>query len=102
MLCTSVAGTGDGEADTTARIVARCGRLPLAVRVAAARHRAVGTTPLQELARRLDDEHRLLSELDDGERSVAASLAVSYVDLRPDERWTFALLGMHPGAEFDA
>jgi tetratricopeptide (TPR) repeat protein len=88
--------------DKTSRIVHQCGRLPLAVRIAAARYRASRMQTLHDLVRRLDDEHRRLPELDDGERSVAASLAVSYIDLRPPERKIFALLAIHPGADFDA
>jgi tetratricopeptide (TPR) repeat protein len=102
----SVAGprtaTEPGSACAVDRIVARCGGLPLAVRIAAARYRSEPMDTLADLCSRLDDEHVRLAELDDGDRSVAASLAVSYANLPPDQQRAFALLGVHPGTGLDA
>ncbi|MCQ9181271.1 helix-turn-helix domain-containing protein [Streptomyces sp. IBSBF 2953] len=80
-------------------IVRRCGHLPLAVRIAAARARH---SPLRELSDRLTDEYERLAELDDGERSVVAALESSLSTLPDDQREMFALLGLHPDEPFDA
>jgi hypothetical protein len=89
------------SAATVHQIVALCGRLPLAIRIAAARHRADRRQSLTDLAARLADEHRVLTELDDGDRSIAASFTVSYTDLPDGERRLLALLALHPGPELD-
>ena len=85
-------------------IVELCGRLPLAVRIAAARLRTVqcGTEqPAEQLAERLARERDRLGELTDSDRSVAAAFAVSYRELNEQQRQLFRLLGLHPGADFD-
>ncbi|MDQ1304945.1 MAG: hypothetical protein QG671_773 [Actinomycetota bacterium] len=87
------------SASALERIVIHCGRLPLAIRIAAARHRSDPVGTITDLCARLDDEHSRLSELDDGDRSVAASLAVSHAHLPPEEQRMFALLGVHPDAQ---
>jgi DNA-binding SARP family transcriptional activator len=83
------------------QIVELCGRLPLAVRIAAARlrHRPVWTP--EQLAARLAREHGRLVELADSDRSVAAAFAVSYRDLGEHQQRLFRLLGLHPGSDFD-
>jgi tetratricopeptide (TPR) repeat protein len=83
------------------QIVDLCGRLPLAVRIAAARlrHRPLWTP--SQLAKRLDREHTRLGELADSDRNVAAAFAVSYRDLDDDHRRMFRLLGLHPGSDLD-
>ncbi len=103
----SVAGTDrlrnePGADATLQRVVARCGRLPLAIRVAAARHRARHLHTLADLDGHLADAHTVLAALDDGDRSVAASFQVSVAELPVELRRTFALLGTHPGTEFSA
>jgi tetratricopeptide (TPR) repeat protein len=82
-------------------VVERCGRLPLAIRIAAARHRAGHTPTLTELEARLSDAHTTLAELSDGDRSVAASFQVSLAGLPAPTRRFFALLAVHPGADID-
>jgi tetratricopeptide (TPR) repeat protein len=94
--------TGQDEDKQIARIVDQCGRLPLAVRIAAARLRGNPQWTLAELDRRLSDESARLGELDDGERSVAAALHLSYRDLPDDQRRMFGLLGVCPGHDVDA
>lgn len=83
------------------RIVGYCGGLPLAIRIAAARHRVHHRQTLAQLGDRLSDQHLRLAELDDGERSVAASFAVSYTDLADGPRRLFAVLAIHPGTDLD-
>ncbi|MGQ0837738.1 ATP-binding protein [Actinokineospora sp.] len=83
-------------------IVDRCGYLPLAIRIAAARFRANDTWTTADLARRLADQAVLLTELDDGERSVAGAFLLSYRELPADQRRMFGLLALYPGADIDA
>ncbi|WP_435179161.1 tetratricopeptide repeat protein, partial [Actinacidiphila sp. bgisy145] len=85
-----------------AEIVRRCGHLPLAVRIAAARMR--GETPLDpcRLAGQLADEQRRLAALDDGDRSVRAALELSRAALDPAESELFVLLGLYPHESLDA
>jgi len=78
-------------------IAGYCGRLPLAVRIAAARLVAGGWTAAR-LRDRLADESTRLVALDDGERSVAAAFAVSYESLAADQRRLLGLLALHPAS----
>lgn len=91
-----------GGEDTLRRVVDLCGRLPLAIRIAAARYRAVQGYSLMELEARLSVESDRFGELDDDDRSVAASFRVSLNDLPDEVARTFTLLGLHLGASFDA
>ncbi len=84
------------------RVTNLCGRLPLAIRVAAGRYRARARQSLADLEARLSDADSLLTELDDDDRSVAASFRVSLLDLPSTLARTFALLAMSPGSDFDA
>ncbi|MEV6239110.1 tetratricopeptide repeat protein [Lentzea sp. NPDC051838] len=90
----SLAGPDDEEA-AVRRVVDLCGRLPLAVRIAAARRRGSAVLSVAELERALT---RLVA-LDDGERSVVSAFAVSVQGLTGAERGTLALLGLHPGTD---
>ena len=87
-----------GEAEAVERVVDRCGRLPLATRIAAARLRARPSWAVHDLAERMPDQ----ADLADGERSVPAALALSYDDLDPEHRRMFRRLGLHPGTDFEA
>ncbi|MCG8915004.1 helix-turn-helix domain-containing protein [Actinokineospora sp. PR83] len=92
----AVAGEG-GPADdrAVARIVDRCDRLPLAVRIAAARFARGGWSAARFLDR-LDRESSRLAALDDGERSVAAAFLVSHEGLPAEQRHLLGLLALHP------
>ncbi|QMU69929.1 tetratricopeptide repeat protein [Streptacidiphilus sp. P02-A3a] len=81
-------------------IVRLCGRLPLAIRIAAARlaHHPVWTP--EHLLARLRDRQRLLPELSVQDRSVAAAFADSYRALPPEQRRLFRLAALHPGDDF--
>ncbi|MEU6931597.1 BTAD domain-containing putative transcriptional regulator [Streptomyces sp. NPDC046374] len=74
-------------------IVAACGRLPLAVRIAASRLAADPGLSPAALAEGLRDERRLAA-LDDGERAVEATFALSYHRLTPEAARAFRLLSM--------
>lgn len=96
----SVAGDRAADAvDVVRRIVEDCGRLPLAVRIAAARFRGSPMWTIEEFAARLADETVRLRALDDGERSVAAAFHLSYQGLPVQERRLFGLLSLHPGRD---
>ncbi|MET9146281.1 tetratricopeptide repeat protein [Streptomyces sp. NPDC058319] len=91
------------SADPAVRtVVELCGRLPLAVCVAAARFRHGPERTMEELEEKLSDETYRLELLDDGERSVTAALTLSCKELSPEQRRLLALLALHPGpgAEF--
>jgi tetratricopeptide (TPR) repeat protein/transcriptional regulator with XRE-family HTH domain len=94
---------GQAAAEASVRhIVDLCGRLPLAIRIAASLHRTRDRGTLVELETRLADEEERLNELDDGDRSVNTSLQVSVDDLSPALARTFALLAANPGRDTDA
>ena len=89
------------DPEDIAEVVALCDRLPLAIRIAAARLRARPAWTVRYLAQRLRDRRRVLSELAVGDRSVAASLALSYAQLTEAQQRLFRLLGLAPGPDFD-
>ncbi|WP_268966982.1 ATP-binding protein [[Actinomadura] parvosata] len=84
--------------DDLHEVVARCGWLPLAVRVAADRLRARPTWSVRHLLDRLAGDR--LAELAAGRHDVAAALDASYDRLPSDLRRAYRLLGSHTGAEF--
>ncbi len=88
-----VAGAAPGVLAELARC---CGRLPLAVRLAAARLRAHPAWTVEYLLRRLQ-EGQPLGELYGGEHSVTAALDLSYRDLPPPLARAYRLLSLHPG-----
>jgi len=83
------------------QVVKLCGQLPLAVRVAAARLRSRPAWTVGDLSHRLADQKAIISELDDGERSVLAALAVSYNGVGEDRQRMFRRLSLPPGADID-
>jgi len=89
---------------TVERIVALCGRLPLAVRIAAARLRLAPTgspaTVWAELADALGVGSGL-EWLSDGHRAVSTALAVSYRHLTADQQRALSLAGLHPGRSIE-
>ncbi|MEV7085283.1 BTAD domain-containing putative transcriptional regulator [Streptomyces sp. NPDC093085] len=90
-----------GEPEAAAELAALCGNLPLALRIATARLRNRRLWTLSHLVGRLGDETRRLDELKSGDRSVEATLRMSYHGLDARHREAFRLLGLHPGAETD-
>ncbi len=87
--------------DLVAELVELCGRLPLAIRIAAARLRSHPTWDLAHLVQRLRDQQHRLVELAAGQRSVTAALDLSYQDLSTDLRRAYRLLGLHFGPDID-
>ncbi len=90
------------EAETIRDVVGHCGRLPLAIRIAAARLRARPAWTVHHLADRLGKARAPLTELAAGDRSVAAAFAVSYDHLAAASSRMFRLLGLHRGPDLDA
>jgi DNA-binding SARP family transcriptional activator/tetratricopeptide (TPR) repeat protein len=76
------------------------GRLPLALRIVAARLGARPHWSLAWMLERLSDERRRLDELAHGEMMVRASLALTYDGLEPRARRLLALLGVLDGLSF--
>ncbi|MFD7324347.1 ATP-binding protein [Streptomyces sp. NPDC059875] len=93
-----LSGGDDGEG--TARLVRRCGRLPLTVRIAA--QQAGSGTSLGELIEELDrDGGRLESLSTPDERSgVRTVFSWSYQQLPPAGARAFRLLALHAGPDF--
>ncbi|MET7333167.1 tetratricopeptide repeat protein [Nonomuraea sp. NPDC005650] len=91
----------DARSDLMEEAVRLCGRLPLAIQIAAARLRARPAWTVTYLLELLSDERRRLPELHAGQRSVATALQVSYQHLTAEQRRLFRLLGLHPGDDID-
>lgn len=83
-------------------VVGLCGGLPLAIRIAAARLRRRPAWTPGYLAEQLRDEWGRSRQLAAGDRSVAGVIAMSYRQLAPSWQRLFRLLGLIPGADFDA
>jgi DNA-binding SARP family transcriptional activator/tetratricopeptide (TPR) repeat protein len=81
------------EPADAARIVATCGRLPLALRIAGSRLAIRPNLRLAELADRLEDKVRRLDELTVSDLGVRGSIALSYDGLRAPTRRAFRLIG---------
>ncbi|WP_214107646.1 AfsR/SARP family transcriptional regulator [Acrocarpospora catenulata] len=91
----------DAPPDLLDEIVELCGRLPLAIRIAAARLRVrPGWTPAH-LADRMRDHQNRLGELEVGRLSITAALDLSYQHLTPGQQDMYRLLGLHPGPDIE-
>jgi hypothetical protein len=101
---TSVVGDGRAMrgAASLAETVRLCGYLPLAIRIAATRVRTRLAWTVEDLLSRLRQQVGELTELEIGDRSVAAAFALSYQRLSPDQQRLFRLLGLVPGPDFDS
>ncbi|KUN10485.1 AfsR family transcriptional regulator [Streptomyces yokosukanensis] len=89
------------EPEAVTELAELCGHLPLALRITSARLRNRSRWTVQHLVDRLRDETRRLGELSAGERSVAATIQLSYQAMDEPHRKAFRLLGLHPGTEAD-
>jgi DNA-binding SARP family transcriptional activator/Tfp pilus assembly protein PilF len=90
------------DADAVDRIVERCGRLPLALAIAAARAAIHPHFPLAGLAAELHDQRGGLDAFSgaDAATDVRAVLSWSYRGLTQEAARLFRLLALHPGARF--
>lgn len=82
------------EADSVAELSQLCGRLPLALRICAARLAARPHWSVADLVDRLLDESRRLDELNHGEMQVRASISLTYDSLPDDARLLFRRLAL--------
>jgi DNA-binding SARP family transcriptional activator/tetratricopeptide (TPR) repeat protein len=95
-----IAGTRVAAEPTAAlEVVHRCGRLPLAIRLAGSRLAHRPRWRVADLVRRLGES--ALPELTAEDRTVARAFALSYAQLSERERRVFRLLGLHPGERFE-
>lgn len=78
-----------------------CGRLPLAIRIAAGRLRSHPVWRVADLVERLRDEDHRLAELADESRGVASALDLSYEQCTAEQQRLYRLLGFHPGVEIE-
>ena len=101
MLTARIGRRAAAEPGAAGEIAALCGRLPLALAVAAARAEARPDFPLAAIAAGLRDRARRLDALDAGDpaASVRAVLSWSYQQLSAEAARMFRLLGLHPGPD---
>lgn len=80
-------------------VVAACGFLPLAIRIAASRLAARRTWTVSVLAEKLGDERRRLDELQAGDLAVKATFELGYGALDRQQARAFRLLGLADGPD---
>ncbi|MFJ8013659.1 BTAD domain-containing putative transcriptional regulator [Streptomyces sp. NPDC096339] len=83
-----------GAPGEATRLAELCDRLPLALRIAAARLASKPHWSVRHLVTRLTDERRRLDELSQGESQVRASFELSYRYLPNDAARLYRLLGL--------
>ncbi|MFI8852553.1 AfsR/SARP family transcriptional regulator [Streptomyces sp. NPDC053499] len=87
------------EREAAMDVVAACGFLPLAIRIAAARLSARRTWTVAVLAAKLADERRRLDELQAGDQAVGATFELGYGQLDREQARAFRLLGLAEGPD---
>ncbi|MEV6235274.1 BTAD domain-containing putative transcriptional regulator [Lentzea sp. NPDC051838] len=85
----------------TEEVVALCGGLPLALRIAASRFRRRPQWTMDDLAGQLRDRRRRDRTFTADDHSVSGVIALSYRDLSAVRQRLFRLLGLVPGHDFD-
>jgi DNA-binding SARP family transcriptional activator len=100
-LFTKIVGTErvQSEREAAMDVVAACGFLPLAIRIAAARLATRRTWTVSVLAAKLADERRRLDELRVGDQAVKATFELGYGQLDPEQARAFRLLGLADGPD---
>ncbi len=99
-----IGSRAEDDADAAARLAGQCGRLPLALRIAAELALARPGAALAELTAKLADLQHRLDALDSGEderTTMRPVLSWSYQTLSADAARLFRLAGLHPGPSFD-
>ncbi|MDT0464295.1 AfsR/SARP family transcriptional regulator [Streptomyces gibsoniae] len=87
------------EREAALDVVAACGFLPLAIRIAASRLAARRTWTVSVLAAKLADKRRRLDELQAGDLAVKATFELGYGQLEPAQARAFRLLGLAEGPD---
>jgi DNA-binding SARP family transcriptional activator/tetratricopeptide (TPR) repeat protein len=90
------------EPEAVVAAVELCGRLPLAIRVAAARLRQRTAWRVCDLVEQLRDQRGRIRMLSGGDVDVMAVLGMSYSQLAPHRQRFLRLLSLLPGADVDA
>ncbi len=91
------------DSELLAEVVELCGRLPLALRIAAARFRSRPSWRMSDLVQRLRDQRTaVLDRRDDQTPGVSAALDLSYAALDEPARRAYRLIGVLPGPDLDA
>ncbi|MER6912354.1 BTAD domain-containing putative transcriptional regulator [Streptomyces sp. NPDC000594] len=100
-LFTRIVGTERvrAERESALDVVAACGFLPLAIRVAASRLASRRTWTVSVLADKLADERRRLDELQAGDVAVKATFELGYGQLETDQARAFRLVGLADGPD---
>ncbi|WP_161606183.1 ATP-binding protein [Microlunatus speluncae] len=99
----AAAGRSEGDAALLTDVVELCGRLPLALRIAAARLRSRPSWRLADLVQRLREQRgAVLDRLDDQTLGVSAALDLSYAALDEPTRRGYRLASLVPGPDLDA
>ncbi|MGW9118803.1 BTAD domain-containing putative transcriptional regulator [Streptomyces sp. NPDC055663] len=88
-----------GERAAALDVVAACGFLPLAIRIAATRLAVRRTWTVSVLAAKLADERRRLDELQSGDLAVKAVFELAHGQLEPAQARAFRLLGLADGPD---
>ncbi|GAA3577525.1 tetratricopeptide repeat protein [Kribbella ginsengisoli] len=89
------------EPEAVAEVVAACGRLPLAVRIAGNRLACWPDWSIAHLAELLRDEQSRLGRLTAGDLAVRSAFALSYREISPTAGRLFRRLVLAPGADFE-
>ena len=87
--------------DTTTRIARLCGRLPLALRIAASRLRNRPHWTPETFLDRLSGHRNAIREIDGSARGVSAAFDLSYAELGEASQRLFRALGVFSGPVFD-
>ena len=90
------------EPESANHVVAACGRLPLAVRIAGVRLAERPGWTVASFARRLQDNRRRIAELRAGDLAVEASFQTSYDQLGDAQARAFRLTALPDVAEISA
>ena len=100
-LFTRIVGEERVSSERTAAmdVVAACGFLPLAIRIAASRLAARRTWTVSLLAGKLADERGRLDELKAGDQAVKATFELGYGQLEAEQARAFRLMGMVEGPD---
>jgi DNA-binding SARP family transcriptional activator/tetratricopeptide (TPR) repeat protein len=100
LLARTIGARAVADRAATADVAELCGRLPLALRLAAARLTHRPTWTVLDLVDRLGRAEPPPVDLTVEGRSVSAAFGLSYRQLAPPEQRLFRLLGLHPAGTF--
>lgn len=89
------------ESEAAMRLADRCGHLPLALRISAARLLSRDHWTIARLANRLSDESRKLVELAAEDRSIKACINSSLEALKPEVLQSLRYFCLHPGDDIE-